>query len=82
MDHKITQYNKKHFHLQVVVVLGCTGSGISATANALINQKIFSEASVMRSETCEVKGRVCKNWFSREGNDGVLIIDTPGYAST
>lgn len=60
-----------------IVVIGKTGVGKSATANAIIGQKVFSDAGKADSVTFESK---C---FRKEINGRtVSVIDTPGLQDT
>jgi len=65
-------------------LLGCTGVGISATANAITgNPRDFNECAGMHAASHGIGAKVCK-WYGPNGGDEnptVIVIDTPGFGS-
>ena len=66
---------------KIVALIGCTGSGKSATANSICGQQRFKESCSTVSETDSVTG-LLSTWQGVEGEEPVIVIDTPGLGDS
>ena len=65
-------------------MLGWTGVGISATANAITgNPRDFNECAGAYADSHGIRARLCR-WYGPNGGDEnptVIVIDTPGFGN-